>query len=132
MTVTTDSGERLRTHPEERFAAPEIKADLQIEIVRLRSEPHAGEAGHRQETLYHRDGLTIALFAFDRFTRLPEHRANGIVHIHVLRGSFKITTEKGVHELGAGQMLILAPGIQHAVAAEDEGEILLTVQLVGG
>jgi quercetin dioxygenase-like cupin family protein len=31
--------------------------------------------------------------------------------------------------LRGGQMLILAPGTEHAVAAEEEGEILVTVHL---
>ena len=120
---------RLRQHPHERFAAPQLLVDLQTVISKLRSEPQAGERGHRQETLYRHDGYTIALFAFDRFTRLPAHKANGIVNIHVLRGCMKITAAEQVHELRAGQMLILAPGMEHAVAALEEGEILVTVHL---
>ena len=119
--------ERLRPHPEDRFAAAQLAVDLQTVIARLRSEPQAGERGHRQETLYRRGGYTIALFAFDRFTGLSEHKANGIVNMHVLRGCMKITAAGQVHELRAGQMLILAPGMAHAVAAEEEGEMLVTV-----
>jgi quercetin dioxygenase-like cupin family protein len=79
--------------------------------------------------LYRRGGYTAALFAFDRFTGLSAHKAKGIVNIHVLRGCMKITAGDQVHELRAGQMLILAPGMEHAVAAEEEGEILVTVHL---
>jgi len=120
---------RLRQHPQERFAAPQLQIDLQDVIARLRTEPHAGERGHRQETLYRHGGYTIALFAFERFTGLSEHKANGIVNMHVLRGCMKITAASQVHELRAGQMLILAPGMAHAVAAEEEGEMLVTVQM---
>jgi quercetin dioxygenase-like cupin family protein len=119
--------ERLRPHPKDRFASAQIALDLEAVIARLRSEPQAGERGHRQETLYHRNGYTIALFAFDRFTGLSEHTANGIVNMHVLRGCMKITAAGQVHELRAGQMLILAPGVAHTVAAEEEGEMLVTV-----
>ena len=42
----------------------------------------------------------------------------------------KITAANQVHELRAGQMLILAPGMEHTVAAEEEGEILVTVHLM--
>lgn len=118
---------RLRQHPRERFAAPQLQVDLETVIAKLRSEPHAGEHGHRQETLYRRGGYTIALFAFGRLTGLSEHKANGIVNMHVLRGRMKITAAGQVHELRAGQMLILAPGVAHAVAAEEEGEMLVTV-----
>jgi quercetin dioxygenase-like cupin family protein len=120
---------RLRQHPNERFAVPQLLVDLETAISKLRSEPHAGERGHRQETLYRRGGYTVALFAFDRFTGLSAHKANGIVNIHVLRGCMKITAADQVHELRAGQMLILAPGLEHAVTAEEEGEILVTVYL---
>ena len=120
---------RLRPHPDERFAEPQITIDLGAVAARLRSEPSAGERGHRQETLYRHRGSTIALFAFDRFTRLPEHKANGTVSMHVLRGRLKITAADQVHELGTGTMLVLAPGVPHAVAAEEESEMLVTVHL---
>jgi quercetin dioxygenase-like cupin family protein len=120
---------RLRPHPDERFAEPQIPIDLGAVTARLKSEPSAGERGHRQETLYRHRGSTIALFAFDRFTRLPEHKAEGTVSMHVLRGRLKITAADQVHELGTGTMLVLAPGVPHAVAAEEESEMLVTVLL---
>jgi quercetin dioxygenase-like cupin family protein len=121
---------RLRQRPQERFAVPQLLVDLETVISKLRCEPQAGERGHRQETLYRHGGHTIALFAFDRFTGLSAHKANGTVNIHVLRGCMKITAADQVHELRAGQMLILAPGVEHGVAAEEEGEILVTVHLM--
>lgn len=129
MQIDHSRQERLRPHPEHRFAVSQIGVDLQSVIARLRSEPHAGERGHRQETLYRSDGLTIALFVFDRFTNLPEHKADGIVNMHVLCGRLKITAADQVHELRGGQMLILAPGVPHAVAAEEESKMLVTVHL---
>jgi quercetin dioxygenase-like cupin family protein len=51
--------------------------------------------------------------------------------MHVLRGRLKITVEEQVHELQGGQMLVLAPGMEHSVAAEEESEMLLTVRLTG-
>jgi quercetin dioxygenase-like cupin family protein len=120
---------RLRPHPEERFAPQQLEIDLNATVARLRAEPKAGERGHRQQTLYHQNGLTIALFLFERFTGLPPHRARGFVNMHVLRGRLKITAEQQVHELGAGEMLVLVPGLEHTVAAEEESEMLLTVNL---
>lgn len=120
---------RLRRHPAERFAPDQIEIDLQTAITSLRSEPDAGEGGHRQQTLYRRGRSTIALFAFDRFTHLREHKASGVVSMHVLRGRLKITAAEHVHELGAGQLLVLAPDVPHAIAAEEESEMLLSVHL---
>jgi quercetin dioxygenase-like cupin family protein len=132
MEKETQDDARLRPHPETRFAPPRVEIDLNSIVNRLRSEPHTGEAGHRQETLYKSGGLTIALFLFERFTGLPEHRAAGVVNMHVLRGQLKITAEDQVHELRSGQMLVLAPGLKHAVAAEEESEMLVTVRLLDG
>jgi quercetin dioxygenase-like cupin family protein len=132
METDTQNDARLRPHPETRFAPPQVAIDLNAMVARLRSERQTGEAGHRQETLYKDGGLTIALFLFERFTGLPEHRAAGAVNMHVLRGQLKITAEDQVHELRSGQMLVLAPGLKHAVAAEEESEMLVTVRLVGG
>ena len=122
--------DRLRPHPEERFAAAQMSVDLPTVISRLRTEPRSGERGHRQESLYRSAGLTIALFAFDRFTHLPEHKAAGVVNMHVLRGRLKVTVGDQVHELRDGQMLILAAGLPHAVAAEEESEMLVTIHLI--
>lgn len=127
----TPNNTRLRPHPETRFAPPQVEIDVGAIVARLRAEPQTGVAGHRQETLYKDGGLTIALFLFERFTGLPEHRAAGTVNMHVLRGRLKITAENQVHELRAGQMLVLAPGLRHAVAAEEESEMLVTVRLIG-
>jgi quercetin dioxygenase-like cupin family protein len=129
MPEPTPQDARLRQHPQERFGAPQIHIDLQTAVAKLRSESHAGERGHRQETLYRGGGSTIALFVFDRFTELPEHKAKGIVGMHVLRGCLKITAADQVHELRAGQMLVLAPEVPHAVAAEEESEMLVTLHL---
>ncbi len=127
--MSTQSAERLRQHPEARFAAAQIAFDFGEVAARLRSEPKAGEGGHRQETLYRHGPVTIALFAFERFTGLAEHAARGIVSMQVLDGRLKITAEDQVHELGPGQMLVLAPGLRHAVAAEEESMMLVTVCL---
>jgi len=131
MSDASSNDTRLRPHPEERFAAQQIEIDLNATAAHLRAEPQSGERGHRQQTLYRHGGLTVALFLFQRFTHLPPHRASGVVNMHVLRGLLKITADKQVHELRGGQMLVLAPGIEHAVAAEEESEMLLTVRLTG-
>ncbi len=129
MPTDSQSNERLRPHPAARFASPQVEIDLAAIETRLRSELQAGEGGHRQETLYKDGALTIALFLFERFTGLSEHQAAGTVNMHVLRGQLKITAEGQAHVLRAGHMLLLAPGLKHAVSAEEESVMLLTVRL---
>lgn len=128
--VTPNPPQRLRPHPQERFEAQrQIEIDLAAVTARLRAERGGGEGGRRQETLYRQGGSTIALFAFDRFSHLAEHTTKGVVSMHVLRGRLKITADARVHELRTGQMLVIAPGVPHAIAAEEESEMLVNIHL---
>jgi len=124
-----DTSERLRAHPESRFAAPQHLFDLAAEAERLKRESPAGEEGHRQETLYKHGGTTAALFVFERLTHLPPHRTRGVVLIQVLRGHVGVTAGTDAHDLHIGNFLALAPGVEHQVVAYEKSEMLLTVHL---
>lgn len=121
--------ERLRQHPTPRFAAPQHAYELDQVTAKLRQELDAGQAGHRQETLYKRGPTTVALFLFGHLTRLPPHRTKGVVTIHLLEGHLRITAEDQVHDLHAGHLLVLAPGVEHDVVAREASRMLLTVHL---
>jgi quercetin dioxygenase-like cupin family protein len=121
--------DRLRQHPEPRFAAPQHQFDLEQVASRLQQEPEAGESGRRQETLYKRGPLTVSMFIFGHLTRLAPHRTKGIVTIQVLKGRLEVTAEGESHDLRGGSLLILAPGVQHDVVAREESRMLLTVNL---
>jgi quercetin dioxygenase-like cupin family protein len=121
--------DRLRPHPAARFDAPQHQFDLDAVAARLKHEPRAGEAGRRQQTLYKRGPVSVSLFVFDRLTRLAAHRAKGVVTIHVLAGRLQVTAESQTYDLRPGGLLVLAPGVEHDVAALDESHMLLTVNL---
>ncbi len=121
--------ERLREHPDPRFAGMQHAFDLEALAAQLRQEFQAGEEGHRQESLYKHGSTTVALFVFGHLTGLPPHRTTGVVIIQVLKGYLQITAEGQVHDLHAGKMLVLAPGVEHGLVAYEESEMLLTVHL---
>jgi quercetin dioxygenase-like cupin family protein len=123
---------RLRPHPEPRFAAPQHSFNLGEVASRLSRELQAGEAGHRQETLYKRGPMSVSLFLFGHLTRLAPHRAKGVVTIQVLKGHLQVTAEGQAHDLHAGHLLVLAPSIEHDVVAREESQMLLTVCLDTG
>ncbi len=127
--MSDQDSERLRTHPDQRFASPQHRFDLNAVAAKLRQESQAGEAGHRQQTIYKHGPTTVSLFLFGHLTRLPPHRANGVVTIHVLKGHLQVTAEGQVHDLYSNNLLALASGVQHDVVAPQETEMLLTVQL---
>jgi quercetin dioxygenase-like cupin family protein len=121
--------ERLRPHPEPRFAAPQHAFNLEETAAKLQQELHAGQSGHRQEVLYKRGPMSVSLFLFGHLTRLAPHRAKGVVTIQVLKGHLKVTAEGQAHDLHAGHLLVLAPGVEHDVVAREESQMLLTVHL---
>ena len=127
--MTNPENQRLRPHPDDRFSQPSTCLDLNAIAAVLRSEPNAGQRGHRQETVFKHGNVTVALFVFDRFSRLPEHVAQGTVTIHVLKGWMKISAGDVQRELKAGQMLVVNSGVRHGLKAEEESEVLVTVHL---
>jgi quercetin dioxygenase-like cupin family protein len=127
--MADEKSERLRPHPDQRFAAPQHQFDLETVAATLRQELRSGEAGHRQQSLYKHGPTSISLFHFDHLTRLPAHRAKGVVSIHVLKGHLRVMAEGQSHDLRAGNLLVLASGVLHDVVAQETSEMLLTVHL---
>ncbi len=119
--------DRLRQHPRERLAAPVQVVDLAAAAADLRAEPHAPVAGHRQIAIVREGPVTVILFAFEADGYLREHSAEGEVTIHVLAGRLEVVVGDERHDLGAGNLLALAPGLSHSVRALAPGEMLLTV-----
>jgi len=119
---------RLREHPEQRFGHPELPFNLNEVAAKLLAEP-LGERRHRQETLYRHGPLTVALFLFEAGASMSPHRAEGVVTVQVLQGHLKMTAEARTHDLPAGSLLVLAPGVQHDVQAVESSRMLLTVCL---
>ena len=121
---------RSRPAPSDRFAGDEHIYDLRETAVQLRREVPAPRHGHRQMTLLKHAQGTVSLFDWEPGGELPEHEANGYVTIQVLNGRLTVTTATGPHDLTAGRMLVMNPGVRHAVRAEEATQMLLTVNLV--
>lgn len=119
--------EPLSQPPRERFAGSEIVIDLKRAASGLMQEMTREPHGHRQRTLYKHGPATLALFCFQQGSGLQEHRANGTVVISVLEGKLTVTTSMATHSLEAGQLLVLAAGVSHAVFADAQSVMLLTV-----
>lgn len=120
---------RLRRAPVERFQGESHEFDLEAVARRLRSEDHPARHGHRQITLFQREHITHLAFAFDADGYLAEHTTPGLVTIHVHRGRLRVDEGGRTHDLTAGRVLVLDPGVPHAVRAAEESVMLLTVHL---
>lgn len=121
------SADRLRPHPEERFAEPVQLLDPGAAAARLRAEPHPAVEGHRQIALFRRGPMTVVLFTFEAGAMLREHQADGVVTMQLLGGRLEIAAGGEVFRPAPGQLVALAPGVPHSVHAEAASEMLLTV-----
>lgn len=119
--------DRLRQPARERLAGLVQQFDLATVAADLRAEPHAAVSGHRQLALVRHGPLSLILFAFDAHGAIPEHRTDGEVVIHVLRGRLVVTVDGDDLDVRAGELLALAPGQPHAVRAPEASEMLLAI-----
>src|SRR5688500_4204801 len=118
---------RAREHPEVRFAPPQHEIDLRAVARELAEGP--GRRGQRQKTLYHHHRLTVALFTFEPGAGLADHVAAGVVTINVLDGRLRVKAGEAEHDLSAGKLLVLAPGVRHDLLAVEQSTMLLQVYL---
>jgi len=51
------------------------------------------------------------------------------VTIHTIKGQLQVMAEGQAHDLPAGHLLVLAPGVEHDVVAREESQMLLTICL---
>ena len=58
---------------------------------------------------------------------LKEHKADGNVSIHVLRGRIRVKLDHNTAEFEQGQMMILSAGVSHSVEALDETAFVILI-----
>jgi quercetin dioxygenase-like cupin family protein len=120
---------RLRPAPVDRFAGTEHVYNLADIAAQLRAEPHPAADGHRQMTIAHHGSVALVLFDFEADGRLVDHVADGLVTIQTVVGHVAVRTPEGDHELGAGSLLVLSPGVAHDLHANVPSQVLLTVHM---
>ena len=127
-----DSVDLQRHHPTERFAGDEHLIDLMATAAALRQEPDRAREGHRQITLFHKEGMSAVLFDFESGGRLSRHAADGLVTIQTIAGRVTVVAGQTSHELPTGSLLVLEPGVVHDVVADSPSQVLLVVHLHDG
>jgi quercetin dioxygenase-like cupin family protein len=100
--------------------------DLAAEVQRLKSEP-TWAAGHSARTLIKYDDLRVVLIVQAAGGRIPEHKADGRVSIHVLSGHIQLQVSEQTFDLRAGGLLAMDRAVPHDVTALEESAFLLTI-----
>ena len=108
------------------MAGPFIDFDLPAEVHRLHAET-TWTTGQNARTLIKYDNLRVVLTALRTNARLPEHKTEGRISVHVLSGHVQVRADGRTFSLRAGGLLALDRGVLHDVEALEESAFLLTI-----
>lgn len=108
------------------MAAPFLEFDLQAELHRLRAET-TWSTGHNARTLVKYDDFRVVLIALSAHARMPEHKTEGRISVHVLAGHIQVKAGGRTFNLRPGGLLALDRGLAHDVEAVEESVLLLTI-----
>jgi quercetin dioxygenase-like cupin family protein len=70
---------------------------------------------------------TLTLFAFDQGQGLSEHTAPYDAFVQVTDGTAAVTIDGKVHQVAAGQMVIMPANVPHSLKAEEPFKMLLVM-----
>jgi quercetin dioxygenase-like cupin family protein len=107
-----------------------MEFDLPAEIDRLRAET-TWSTGQNAKTLVKYDDLRIVLTAMRAKARMPEHKTEGRISVHVISGHIHLRAAGRTFSLRAGSLLALDSGVPHDVEAVEESAFLLTIAWPG-
>ena len=85
------------------------------------------EGGVVSKELIHNDVGSITLFSFDEGQGLSEHIAPYDAFIQVIEGEMELTVEGVPSVIKSGESFIIPSGARHAVHADKQFKMLLTM-----
>jgi len=94
--------------------------------------PQSGSGGATPGLLAKTGMLEVRRLALAKGREIATHQARGEITVHCLEGRIAFTARGTTHELGAGQMLVLAAGEPHSLVGLEDAAVLLTKVLVAG
>ena len=107
-----------------------MEFDLPAEIHRLQAET-TWSTGQNARTLIKYDDFRVVLTALQAKVRIPEHKADGRISVHVLTGHIQLRASGRTFSLRPGGLLAIDQGVPHGVEALEESAFLLTIAWSG-
>ena len=83
--------------------------------------------GRSARTLVKEGPLRLTIVAIGPGGTLPAHRTGGPITIHLLEGEVTVSALDHEYPLSPGDVLVLAPGLEHGAHSALGGVFLLTV-----
>lgn len=107
-----------------------MEFDLPAEVHRLHAEM-TWQTGQNARTLVKYEDFRVVLTALKANVRLPEHKTEGRISVHVLSGHIQLRAAGRTFNLRSGGMLALDHETPHDVEALEESAFLLTIAWPG-
>jgi quercetin dioxygenase-like cupin family protein len=139
VTSAAPRARRLHDHAKEepQMQTPETHArssvgeipvhDLGAAGARLRTQAPWPSSGHSAVSLVHTPDLRIVLLELRAGAHVPEHRSVAPVSMHTIRGRVRLEIADRTVTLTADQLLTIDPDVPHAIHAEEDSALLLTI-----
>ncbi len=112
------------------MAEPFMEFDLPAEVHKLHTET-TWSTGQNTKTLIKYDDFRVVLTALRENMRVPKHKTNGRISVHVLSGHIQLRASGRTFSLRPGGVLALDHGIPHEIEAVEESAFLLTIAWPG-
>lgn len=97
------------------------------EVLDLAAQVSAQPGQIVSRTLAQNPFVSLTLFAFSKGEEISTHDSRGDAMVLVLEGTGQFTVGGRVHQVSAGQTLVMPALIPHAVYAPEDFKMLLTV-----
>ena len=112
------------------MASPFLEFDLAAEVTRLRGET-TWNTGRNARTLMKYEDFRVVLTLLQANMRIPEHKTNGRISLHVLSGRIRLSASGRTFDLRPGSLVGLDQGSVHDIEALEESVFLLTIAWPG-
>lgn len=96
-------------------------------VLVLANEVMADQGQVVSKTLAQNPAVSVTLFAFSKGEEISTHESSGDAMVLVLAGTAKLTVDGSEHFCKAGETVIMPAHKPHAVYAEEDFKMLLTV-----
>jgi quercetin dioxygenase-like cupin family protein len=112
------------------MASAFLEFNLIAEIDQLRRET-TWSTGRNARTLMKYDDFRVVLTALQAHVRIPEHKTEGRISIHMLSGHIRLGASGRTFDLRPGSLVSLDQGSTHDIEALEESAFLLTIAWPG-
>lgn len=106
---------------------PYIRNIEHEKVVKLAEEVQAQPGQIVSKTLAQNKAVSVTLFAFSKGEEIGTHDSAGDAMVTVLEGTGRFTVGGAPHICKAGEALVMPSKVPHAVYAEEDFKMLLTV-----